>query len=49
MSVILLSSAMATFGTGLMMGFRAAIMSLARASESPRQAADRRALGRAHS
>jgi len=41
---------MATFGTGLMLGFRATIMSLARASESPsRQAADRRALGRAPS
>jgi len=34
MSVILSSIAMATFGTGLMMGFRATIMSLARTSES---------------
>ena len=50
MSVILSSIAMATFGTGLMMGFRATVMSLARASERPsRLAADRRAVGRAPS
>jgi hypothetical protein len=50
MSVILSSIAMATFGTGLMMGFRATIMSLARTSESSsRLTADRRALGRAPS
>jgi len=42
MSVILLSSAMATFSTGLMLGFRATIMSLARASERP----SRRGLGK---
>ena len=50
MSVILSSIAMATFGTGLMLGFRATIMSLARTSESSsRLTADRRALGRAPS
>jgi hypothetical protein len=50
MSVILSSIAMATFGTGLMLGFRATIMSLARESESPsRLAAEDRVFGRAPS